>query len=118
MAESKAMVADEPPTHLVQSLLDCWSLERLLGSGSQGQVWLARGRFAAAQQVAAVKLLRNCSDARHEVEAYEQLRRFVPHPHILDVGFGLTDGYMLHATQHAWSCTPPSTAQDPWPCGS
>ena len=79
------------PAHVVASLYDSWSLERLLGSGSQGEVWLARERRNHSQ-VAAVKLMKNSIDARHECDAYDQLRQFVPHPHVLEVGFGITDG--------------------------
>ena len=40
----------------------------------------------------AVKLLRDCVDARNEIAAYEQLRRYEAHPHVLDICFGLGDG--------------------------
>lgn len=81
----------DEPEHLVDQLCDTWTLERLLGRGSQGQVW--RVRHKSRRSLAAVKLLRNSTDAKHEVQAYEQLRLFTPHPHVLDVAFGLDNGY-------------------------
>ena len=72
--------------HAVRELLDSWNLERVLGSGSQAYVWRARNKSDG--RLAAVKLLRNCSDARREVEAYARLREFVQHPNVLDVDFG------------------------------
>lgn len=83
--------------HIVAELHGRWTLERLLGSGSQGQVWQARHRRRPTK-VMAVKLLRKCSDAQREVEAYEQLRHFESHPNVLDAAFGWDDGCvgMLH----------------------
>ena len=77
--------------HVVAALHDAWRLERLIGSGSQGHVWLARAKQSPKTGVA-VKLLRDCADARAEVAAYERLRRFNRHPHVLDIAFAIGDG--------------------------
>ena len=95
--------ADEKvePQHAVPSLCDSWSLERLLGSGSQGHVWLARRKAEhATPKYAAVKLLKNCSDARKEVDAYDLLRNFDPHPHVLDAIFGFVDRCSSRHSSH------------------
>lgn len=86
-----AVSSTHTPTHVVPALNDKWKLERLLGSGSQGHVWLARHRNIATRTVA-VKLLKSCADAWREVKAYSQLQLFEPHPHVLDVAFGFRDG--------------------------
>ena len=84
------------PENVVVSLYDDWSLERRLGSGSQGEVWLARARNDNDDRngIAAVKLLKDCADARREVAAFEQLRKSssYSHPHVMDLVFGLSDG--------------------------
>ena len=61
----------------------------MLGSGSQGEVWVAHSKLS--QRRVAVKLLRKCGDAMREVEAYEQLRKFNGHENVLEVRFGLAD---------------------------
>ena len=81
----------ERPLNVIAKLEQHWVLERRLGSGSQGQVWSARSRNLP-ERVAAVKLLRNGSDAMREIAAYEQLRGFPSHPNVLAVCFGLSDG--------------------------
>jgi hypothetical protein len=88
------IAASSEPTHAVEWLRDEWELERLLGSGSQGQVWAARHK-TAKKRTAAVKMLRDCDDAWHEIDAYRQLSRFHQHPNVLDIIFGLHDGCVL-----------------------
>ena len=78
------------PKHAVATLHDNWSLERLLGSGSQGQVWHARHK-RDTKATCAMKLLRNCTDARNEVAAYNRLAEFAPHPHLLHAAFLVAD---------------------------
>ena len=90
-ASSRTASDDSDAPYTVAELHDRWVLERLLGSGSQGQVWRARERKAPSN-VVAIKCLRDCQDARYEIEAYEQLRNYEIHPHVLDVSFGLCDG--------------------------
>ena len=83
-ASSRTASDDGDAPYTVAELHDRWVLERLLGSGSQGQVWPARERKAPSN-VVAIKCLRDCQDARYEIEAYEQLRNYEIHPHVLDV---------------------------------
>ena len=71
-ASSRTASDDGDAPYTVAELHDRWVLERLLGSGSQGQVWRARERKAPSN-VIAIKCLRDCQDARYEIEAYEQL---------------------------------------------
>lgn len=91
MTESNsANKATEMPLNVVARLEDDWHIDHLLGSGSQGQVWVAHSRWHPKRK-AAVKLLRYCGDAQREIAAYERLRTFAPHPNVLDVQFGLAD---------------------------
>lgn len=87
--------ADAAPKHTTTALLNSWTLERLLGSGSQGQVWRARNT-SDVKSTAAVKLLRNCTDARHEIAAYERLCLYEAHPNVLDARFILTDRWSIN----------------------
>ena len=78
------------PINVVARLEEDWHIDKLLGSGSQGQVWIAHSLWHPEKRVA-VKLLRYCGDAQREVAAYERLRTFDRHPNVLDVQFGLAD---------------------------
>ena len=52
----------------VDSLHQEWDFERQLGRGTQAEVWLVRSKRSPA--TAAVKLLRKCTDAKAELDAY------------------------------------------------
>ena len=74
--------------------IGAWILERLLGTGGMGQVWLARRNDGQHQGAAAIKMLRVAiADARAN-ERFAQEGRILArlaHPHIamlLDAGFG------------------------------
>jgi eukaryotic-like serine/threonine-protein kinase len=74
--------------------IGAWILERLLGTGGMGQVWLARRNDGQHQRAAAIKMLRIAiADARAN-ERFAQEGRILArlsHPHIamlLDAGFG------------------------------
>lgn len=88
---SVSWTSSATPMNVVSTIDQYWRLERRLGSGSQGQVWLARSRTVPTK-TAAVKLVKNCADAQSEVAAYERLRTEASHPHVVDVLFGALDG--------------------------
>ena len=90
-SNTKPQDVKEASSHAVSWLLESWTLETVLGSGSQGYVWRCRHKHDASR-MAAVKMLKRTGDAVREVEAYEQLRHYKPHPNVLGVDFGWDDG--------------------------
>lgn len=82
---------DEPvaPAHMVTTLPQYCVLERRIGSGSQGEIW--RARMRSASEPAAVKLFPLSNDAYTELMSYRHLKKHTPHPHVLDLHFGLCD---------------------------
>ena len=77
--------------------IDAWVLERSLGSGGMGHVWLARRSDGMHRGVAAIKMLRVAIADGHANERFAQEGRILAqlaHPHIamlLDAGFN-TEG--------------------------
>jgi tetratricopeptide (TPR) repeat protein len=73
--------------------IDAWVLERSLGSGGMGHVWLARRNDGQHRGVAAIKMLRVAVADAHANERFAQEGRILAqlaHPHIamlLDAGF-------------------------------
>ena len=76
-----------PPT-MSAELVQRITLQRRIGSGSQGQVWLARVRRTG--QPVAVKLLHVCRDSQNELDIYRHLQQGEPHQHVLHLLFAHT----------------------------
>ena len=94
MMDAAALHAPEGETDASGQRIGAWILERLLGTGGMGQVWLARRNDGQHQGAAAIKMLRVAmADARAN-ERFAQEGRILArlaHPHIamlLDAGFG------------------------------
>jgi serine/threonine protein kinase len=74
--------------------IGAWILERLLGTGGMGQVWLARRNDGQHQGTAAIKMLRVAIADTRANERFAQeghILARLSHPHIamlLDAGFG------------------------------
>jgi hypothetical protein len=77
------------PRHVVLDIQEHWKFDRLLGEGSQSEVWAATHQSCNA--VAAVRLLQNSDDAMRELNIYRHLCKFIPHPHVLGIRFGYID---------------------------
>jgi hypothetical protein len=77
------------PRHVVLGIQEHWKFDRLLGEGSQSEVWAATHQSCNA--VAAVRLLQNSDDAMRELNIYRHLCKFIPHPHVLGIRFGYID---------------------------
>ena len=82
-------VPGQPRRNVVPAIKQHWNFERLLGTGSQSDVWAATSN--KTDQRVAVRLLQNCDDTMRELEVYRQLRSAPLHPHVLNVQFGLVD---------------------------
>jgi len=98
MARAKPEPCDSEPSAIPTNVSACvgkdWVLERLLGSGSQGSVWLGRPRRGTGSlpaQPAAIKLLRNGTDARNELAAYTRTRSLGLHPNVLALRFAVVE---------------------------
>lgn len=93
---------DEPELpNLASERIGVWQLQRLLGAGGSGQVWLAQRCDGAHDAVAALKLLRTgVQDARTQKRFAREGRVLarLQHAHIarlLDAGLGELSGHSL-----------------------
>lgn len=75
--------------HIVPIVLKSFMFERMLGSGSQGEVWLAR-RSSSSEDMA-IKLLPITTDAWNELRAFRLLAKHEPHVNVLHLAFSATD---------------------------
>lgn len=90
-ADDDEMIDAEMASVSVLPVVDqAWVLEHRIGKGSQGHVWRASPR-RVCQPAVAIKLLRNCADARMELAAFSRLLRYPPHPNLIQMRFGLMD---------------------------
>lgn len=81
-------VVGAPPC-AVPEIETYYAFDRLLGHGSQGDVWLMheKGSFGPRSHFA-VKIMKDCPDARREVQAYLQLRQYGhEHPGVMAIRF-------------------------------
>lgn len=94
-----------PPAGLAGQTLGAYTLERLLGEGGMGQVWLARRTDGRYDGHVAIKLLRGGLRAGAERERFSEEGRILArldHPHIarlLDAGVG-ADGAPYLVLEH------------------
>ena len=86
------MISDvlRKPKHVIIGIQEHWRFDRLLGEGSQSEVWAVTNK-KTCNVMAAVRLLENSDDAMRELEIYRHLCQYQPHPHILGIRFGLID---------------------------
>ena len=80
------------PKNYVPMLAAKCCFSHRIGSGSQGEVWLAHDH--ATGQRMAVKLLRVSHDAQAELIAHHRLRCKDPHPNILALNFYIADRFV------------------------
>ena len=93
---------EEPaPPDLTGACIGAWRLQRLLGAGGSGQVWLAQRCDGLHEAAAALKLLRSGAGETHTQKRFEREGRVLArlrHAHIarlLDAGRGELSGYAL-----------------------
>ena len=113
LAEDQALEAEgflaggalPPPAALAGRPIGAYTLERLLGEGGMGQVWLARRTDGRFEGVVAIKLLRGGLRSVAERERFAAEGRILArldHPHIarlLDAGVG-DDGAPYLVIEH------------------
>ncbi|HEV7491115.1 MAG TPA: serine/threonine-protein kinase, partial [Rhodanobacteraceae bacterium] len=94
MLDVAAAPAPDRETDASGQRIGAWILERLLGTGGMGQVWLARRNDGQHQGTAAIKMLRVAIADTRANERFAQeghILARLSHPHIamlLDAGFG------------------------------
>ena len=85
-------VLDIEAKHVVPSILNTYAIDRRLGSGSQGEVRLAR-RHSSGEEIA-IKLLPITNDAWNELRAYRILAKHEKHGNVLQLSFSAADKYV------------------------
>ena len=77
------------PSNVIQAIEEHWTLESLLGVGSQAKAWAATSKKTIER--VAVRLMKMSPDALREIEVLHQLHKFPLHRNIVEIQFGLTN---------------------------